>query len=53
MRKVELVEEEILIVKQALAQMRARIENAHDRVNRDDVTIIDKILKKIRAELVK
>lgn len=53
MRKVEIIEEEILIVKQALSEMKDKLSANQNRVGRDDIMIIDNILKKIKTELNK
>lgn len=53
MRKVEITEEEILVVKQALCDMKDKLSINQNKVGRDDIIIIDNILKKIKTELTK
>lgn len=51
MRKVEITDEEILIVKQALCELKDRKNDNPNKVERYDLEIIDNILKKIKNEL--
>lgn len=53
MRKIEIIEEELLIVKQALAELKEKLSSDNTKVVREDSAIIDGILRKIREELNK
>lgn len=53
MRKVEIEEEEILIVKQALCDYRDKLVTENQRYLGSDIEIANKILKKIKDELNK
>jgi hypothetical protein len=53
MRKVEIIEEEILIVKQALSLYKEKLDEENTVINRSDVQIVDIILAKIKDELKK
>lgn len=53
MCKVEIIEEEILIVKQAISELKDRLSVDQNKIGRDDTVIIDNILKKIKIELNK
>lgn len=53
MRKVEIIEEEILVTKQALVQYKDSLQGESSRVNILEIEVIDKILKKIKEEFNK
>jgi hypothetical protein len=53
MRKIEIVEEELLIVKQALSLYKEKLDEENTIINRADDKIVDSILTKIKDELKK
>jgi hypothetical protein len=53
MRKIEIIEEEILIVKQALGLYKEKLQEVNTLVDRSEIEIIDAIFNKIKEELKK
>jgi hypothetical protein len=53
MRKIEIVEEEILIVKQALSLYKEKLLEENTIINRSDIEIVDNVFMKIKEELKK
>jgi hypothetical protein len=53
MRRIEIIDEEVLIVKQSLSLYKEKLENLNSRMSISEIEVIDKLLKKIRIELNK
>lgn len=53
MRKVEIMDDEILITKQALSLFKEKLEEENTVVNRLEIEVIDRILLTIKEELTK
>jgi hypothetical protein len=53
MRKVEIIEEEILITKQALSLYKEKLQEENTLVNRSEIEVLDRILTNIKNELKK
>jgi hypothetical protein len=53
MRKIEIVDEEILIVKQALSLYKEKLQKEKSKINIFEVEVVEKILEKIKKELNK
>jgi hypothetical protein len=51
MRKIEIIEEEILVTKQALSLYKAKLQEENTLVNMSELEIVDKILENIKDEL--
>ena len=50
---MEIIEEEILIVKQALGLYKEKLQEENTIINRSEIEILDRIFEKIKYELKK
>lgn len=53
MRQVTVIDEEILVVKQALSLYKEKLETEHQHINGFEIETANNILKKIKEELTK
>lgn len=51
MRKIEITEEEILLVKQAICDYRDKLVSENGRYSKPEIELAESILKRIREEL--